>query len=136
MTDSDITNPTPSLFRVTVEVGDLDRAVGFYRALLGIEGRVLPGARCYFDCGPVTLAVQQVPPPLRPAAKSLYLEVADVDAAHARAAGLDCLSPDAVHGEPAGQIVRRPWGERSFYVEDPWGNPLCFVDRATVYTGR
>lgn len=28
-----------------------------------------------------------------------------------------------------------PWGERSFYVEDPWKNPLCFVEEGTVYTG-
>lgn len=126
----------PGLFRVTIEVGELDRAVEFYGALLGFAGRVLPGARCYFDCGPVTLSVQQVPPPLRTAAKSLYLAVDDVDAAHTRAAELGCLSTDVVHGEPAGRVTVRPWGERSFYVEDPWGNPLCFVDRATVYTGR
>jgi hypothetical protein len=31
--------------------------------------------------------------------------------------------------------VVRPWGERSFYVEDPWKNPLCFVEEGTVYTG-
>ena len=29
----------------------------------------------------------------------------------------------------------RPWGERSFYAEDPWGNPPCFVEERTVYTG-
>ena len=36
---------------------------------------------------------------------------------------------------PGGGIVVRPWGERSFYVEDPWKNPLCFVEEGTVYTG-
>ena len=36
----------------------------------------------------------------------------------------------------AGQIVVRPWGERSFYVEDPWSNGLCFVDEKTLFTGR
>ena len=36
---------------------------------------------------------------------------------------------------PMGEIARRPWGEVSFYVEDPFGNKLCFVDRATVFTG-
>jgi hypothetical protein len=40
-----------------------------------------------------------------------------------------------VHGEPAGAICKRPWGERSSYAVDPFGNPLCFVDRATVFTG-
>jgi hypothetical protein len=30
----------------------------------------------------------------------------------------------------------RPWRERSFYVFDPDGNGLCFVDETTVVTGR
>jgi uncharacterized glyoxalase superfamily protein PhnB len=33
-----------------------------------------------------------------------------------------------------GQIANRPWGERSFYLRDPFGNPLCFVDETTVFT--
>jgi len=32
--------------------------------------------------------------------------------------------------------VERPWGERSFYAVDPFGNPLCFVDQKTLFTGR
>lgn len=40
-----------------------------------------------------------------------------------------------VHGEPGGEISVRPWGERSFYAEDPWGNPLCFVQTVTTYPG-
>jgi hypothetical protein len=49
---------------------------------------------------------------------------------------LDCLSDDDVHGASAGEIVVRPWGERSFYAEDLWGNGLCFVDDKTLFTGR
>jgi len=30
----------------------------------------------------------------------------------------------------------RPWGERSFYAHDPFGNPLCFVDATTIFTGK
>jgi hypothetical protein len=33
-----------------------------------------------------------------------------------------------------GVIAQRPWGERSFYMNDPSGNPLCFVDEKTVFT--
>jgi hypothetical protein len=40
-----------------------------------------------------------------------------------------------VHGEPGGQISVRPWGERSFYAEDKWHNPLCFVEAGTIYPG-
>ncbi len=50
-------------------------------------------------------------------------------------APLSCLSREEVHDAPGGGIVVRPWGERSFYAEDPWGNPLCFVEEGTVYTG-
>ena len=36
---------------------------------------------------------------------------------------------------PMGKIARRPWGEVSFYLHDPSGNPLCFVDEQSVYRG-
>jgi hypothetical protein len=61
--------------------------------------------------------------------------VTDIDAIHARASKLACLAKGVVHGEPAGSIVVRPWGERSFYVVDPYGNELCFVDASTIFTG-
>ena len=41
-----------------------------------------------------------------------------------------------LHGAASGDIVVRPWGERSFYVQDPWDNGLCFVDQNTLFTGR
>ena len=70
-----------------------------------------------------------------PAAKALYFTVRNLEAAFERAAALGCLSREDVHDAPGGGIVVRPWGERSFYAEDPWGNPLCFVEEGTVYTG-
>lgn len=69
------------------------------------------------------------------AAKALYFLTDDLDGAHARAKALDCLSDEDVHGEPGGAPATRPWGERSFYADDPWGNPLCFVQAGTVYGG-
>jgi catechol 2,3-dioxygenase-like lactoylglutathione lyase family enzyme len=124
----------PQFFRLNVEVADLDRAIGFYTKLLGIEGRKQPGSRVYFECGPVTLQVVSVPAP-HPAAKALYFTVKDLDAVFERAQSLGCLSAETVHDAPGGGIVVRPWGERSFYSLDPWGNPLCFVEEGTVYTG-
>ena len=35
-----------------------------------------------------------------------------------------------------GEVAERPWGERSFYANDPFGNKICFVDRPTVFTGE
>lgn len=127
----------PQFFRLNIEVGGLDRAVVFYSMLLGLEGRKQAGSRCYFTCGAVTLQVVDVSASgmPHPAAKCLYFTVKDLDAVFARAAALECLSPEAVHGRPGGEISVRPWGERSFYADDPWGNPMCFVEAGTVYPG-
>jgi len=70
-----------------------------------------------------------------PAAKALYFTVNDLEAIFERARELSALSSEPVHGAAAGSIVVRPWGERSFYAQDPWGNPLCFVEAGTVYAG-
>ena len=127
----------PKLFRVTLEVGDLDSAADLYRQLFGVEGTRHPGARHYFDCGGVIIAVLDVSQgglTPTPGPKSLSFAVEDIDAVHERAAGLDVLAPYQVHGEPAGVVVERPWGERSFYVVDPWGNDLCFCQNGTLFT--
>ena len=127
----------PQLFRLVVEVGDLDAAIVFYTDLLGVQGRKQAGRRCHFDCGPVTLQVLDVSSDGRPhpAAKSLSFTVENLEAVFDRARTLSCLSREDVHGAPAGGMIVRPWGERSFYAEDPWGNPLCFVEEGTVYPG-
>jgi hypothetical protein len=36
---------------------------------------------------------------------------------------------------PLGEIAKRAWGEESFYASDPFGSPLCFVARESVFTG-
>jgi catechol 2,3-dioxygenase-like lactoylglutathione lyase family enzyme len=126
----------PQMFRLSVEVGDLEEAIAFYDQLLGVEGRRQAGARSYYECGPVTISVLNVSPKApHPAASALYFTVTNLKAAHERAAALGCLSDELVHDAPAGEIVVRPWGERSFYAEDPWGNPLCFVQTGTTYPG-
>jgi catechol 2,3-dioxygenase-like lactoylglutathione lyase family enzyme len=127
----------PKLFRVTLEVADLERATQLYAALFGLDGQRYPGARHYFDCGGVIVAVLDVSRggmPPTPGPKSLYFAVDDVDAVHVRADQLGVLAPYQVHGEPASAVITRPWGERSFYVVDPWGNDLCFCENGTLYT--
>jgi catechol 2,3-dioxygenase-like lactoylglutathione lyase family enzyme len=128
---------TPKIFRVTLEVSNLDEAAAFYAKLLESPGKCHPGARHYFDCGGVILALQD---PTQggfsptPGPKSLYFATNDVDAVHARAKKLGALAPFMVHGKPAADVIERPWGERSFYVTDKWGNELCFVQDGTLYT--
>lgn len=129
---------TPQLFRINIEVGDLARAQTFYETLLGLQGRPQPGSRFYMNAGAVALQVVDVTAfggAPHPAAKALYFSVADLDALHARAVSLNALSGDMVHGVSGGAISVKPWGERSFYANDPWGNPLCFVEAGTVYAG-
>ena len=129
-------NP-PSLFRLNIEVGNLDQAAEFYSTLFGLVGRKQAGSRCYFTCGAVTLQVVDVSSVGKPhpAAKALYFAVDDLDAVFARAEALGCQSREDVHGVSGGGISVRPWGERSFYAEDKWQNPLCFVDAGTIYPG-
>ena len=127
----------PQFFRLNIEVGDLNAAIAFYTKLLGVEGRKQAGSRCYFNCGAVTLQVLDVSSSREPhcAAKALYFTVNDLEPVYQRARELDCLSAETVHDAPGGGIVVRPWGERSFYCEDAWKNPLCFVEEGTVYAG-
>ena len=128
------------LFRIILQVPDLDRASEFYGKLLADSGRRIPrGGRHYFDCGPVILALVDVSAggeTAIPIPDYIYFAVSDLQTVHQRARELNCLSKEDVHGEPAGEIVKRPWGELSFYVADPWGNGLCFVDEQTLFTGK
>lgn len=131
-----MTTDGPILFRLDIEVDDLEGAIRFYRTLFGQAGRRQAGSRIYFDCGPVTLQVVDVSSTRDPnPARTLYFTVPDLDVVYERASSLDCLSREAVHGAPAGSISVRPWGERSFYAKDRWGTPLCFVEEGTIYPG-
>jgi catechol 2,3-dioxygenase-like lactoylglutathione lyase family enzyme len=129
----------PKLYRVILQVSDLDKATDFYTKLLGIDGRRIRGGRHYFDCGPVILALLDLTAggeKAAPIPDYVYFSVKDLEEIHARAKVLDCLSQEKVHDESSGEILTRPWGERSFYAEDPFGNLLCFVDERTIFTGR
>jgi uncharacterized glyoxalase superfamily protein PhnB/catechol 2,3-dioxygenase-like lactoylglutathione lyase family enzyme len=134
------TDMVPKLFRIVLQVSDLDKASDFYQRLLGDEGTRIPrGSRHYFDCGPVILALVDVTAggeQPQPNPDYIYFAVSNLDQVYERAKALNCLAKDRFHDQNAGEIVKRPWGELSFYVEDPWGNGLCFVDEGTLFTGR
>lgn len=96
----------------------------------------------YFDCGAVILGVldysSQAEGERPTVAEAIYLATDDLEGVYRRAHDLGCLSPGLIHDDPhnpLGEIVVRPWGERSFYVDDPSGNALCFVDERTLFTG-
>ncbi|MQA00188.1 MAG: VOC family protein [Dehalococcoidia bacterium] len=114
-----------------VPVTDLTRAVEFYSTLLETDGERVSDGRHYFDCRGTLLACvserHATEEHFRPLPDYCYLAVDDLEAAleRARAAGADVEA----------EIDSYPWGERSFYVRDPFGNPLCFVDASTVFLG-
>ena len=131
------------LYRIILQVDDLDKAEDFYGQLLGDRGRRIPYAsRHYIDCGPVILALvdvtgeKTIETQPKPLPDYIYFSVSDLETFHDRASALQCLSDEDFYGDSAGAIVKRPWGERSFYVHDPWENGLCFVDEKTLFTGK
>ena len=128
----------PNLYRIILHVSDLDQAASFYTKLLGTTGRSIRGSRHYFDCGSVILALLDPTgggEETRLLPDNIYFSVKNLEEVYDRARELGCLSNKDVHGERAGEIVVRPWGERSFYVVDPFGNGLCFVAEETIFTG-
>ncbi|HKV90073.1 MAG TPA: VOC family protein [Thermoplasmata archaeon] len=132
----------PRLYRTILSVSNVERAGRFYGELLGTVGRLVGPGRMYFDCGPVILALvasaPEGPAPSR-SFDSVYFATGALEAVYRRAKDLGCLLGGNLHDradQPMGAIVVRPWGERSFYVMDPFGNPLCFVDETTVFTGK
>jgi uncharacterized glyoxalase superfamily protein PhnB len=130
----------PKLFRIALQVGDLAQAGEFYSKLLDDPGIPIPrGSRHYFNCGPVILALVDVAKggeSPQPTPDYIYFAVNNLEEVFERAKAMNCLCQDRYHDQQAGEIVMRPWGERSFYAEDPWGNGLCFVDETTLFTGR
>ncbi|MGH8066093.1 MAG: VOC family protein [Candidatus Entotheonellia bacterium] len=129
----------PKLFRVLLEVSNLSSAVTFYSALFGIPGRPIFGGRHYFDYGEVILGFVDVSATGRdaqPIPQYVYFAVSNLDEVYRRAEELGCLASEDVHGGSSGKIEVRPWGERSFYAADPFGNLVCFVDAETVFSGR
>jgi catechol 2,3-dioxygenase-like lactoylglutathione lyase family enzyme len=131
-----------NLYRVIMPAGDIEVSSAFYARLFDQPGMKVSGGRHYFRCGGVVLAVYS------PAGDGdrttphanfghVYISVDDLEAVFGRAQALGCLvTATGDGGLPMGEIAKRPWGERSFYADDPFGNPLCFVDAATLFTGR
>jgi len=129
------------LYRVILPVSDIEAATKFYASILGTAGKRVSSGRHYFDCEGTILACydpiadgdrhQATPNP-----DNIYLAVDDIEAtlAKCKAAHAD-FPPGKTGGAPLADIAKRPWGEVSFYILDPFGNPVCFVERSTMFTG-
>jgi len=124
---------TAKLFRVILPVTDIERAAAFYAAVLGTPGERISRGRHYFDCGGTILACLDPRADgegrdARPNPQHVYFAVDDLEMTLNRARAAGCTKLDD-------RIETRPWGEWSFYAEDPFGNPVCFVDKRTVFAG-
>jgi uncharacterized glyoxalase superfamily protein PhnB len=122
------------LFRVIVPVSNIDEASAYYAAVLGKPGRRISPGRHYFGCGQCILAcfdprADGDPWDARPNPDHIYLAVENLEEYFQRVSH----QAKASISRP---IETQPWGERSFYCCDPFGNKLCFVDAATTFTGE
>ncbi len=122
------------LFRVIVSVTDIDEAAGFYSALFETPGRRVSPGRHYFDAGAVIFACLDAESdgddtPHCPNPEPVYFAVHDLQSFFERAKRRELIGSHV-------QIKTQPWGERSFYMQDPFGNPLCFVEESTRFTGE
>ncbi len=122
---------TAKLFRVVIPVRDVERGAAFYSVLLDDPGERVSDNRHYFDCGGVILACVEPREPgreFRPNPDHVDLAVADLDAAFERARRAGCNRLDDA-------IATQHWGERSFFLRDPFDNPIHIVDEKTMFTG-
>ncbi len=122
----------PTIFRVILPVNDIEKAQAFYTSLLGIEGKRVSPGRHYFRCGGTILACFDPRSDgdnfdLPPNPDHIYFSVKNLNAVFKRAQVLGAIILD--------EIGTRPWGETSFYLKDPFGNKICFVQEETVFTG-
>lgn len=124
------------LFRVIMPVEDLERAQKFYAKVLDMSGERVSVDRHYFQCGGTILACVHVARRFRPNMENVNFAVDNLEATHKLflEAISNGLGGEFLEGE-FGTIDTRPWGERSFYARDPFGNPICFVDSPTKFTG-
>jgi catechol 2,3-dioxygenase-like lactoylglutathione lyase family enzyme len=133
---------SPRVFRILLQASDLAASKQFYEKLLAVRGRAVAPGRIYLDCGEVIVGLldysHAAPSERATPTEAVYFSTRALGQVYRRAKKLGCVDPGLIHNDPAnpaGEIVVRPWGERSFYATDPAGNPICFVDARTLFTG-
>ena len=124
------------LYRIILPVTDIAKAVAFYSSILAQNGKRVSSGRHYFDLGGTILAIYD---PISDGDKLnekwlfhenqyIYISTDNLEDIHQKITNSDCMYVDEA-------IETMPWGERLFYANDPFGNPICFVDDRTVFLG-
>lgn len=111
---------SPSLVRVVVSVTDLERALEFYRDLLGLPATVVPGFATLPLGDGTDVFLHERPSAPSDSGVAPSFGVGDLDDLCSRwaAAGGTIVDP------PASQ----PWGERMAVVRDADGHLVCLVE--------
>jgi len=117
------------LHQVALHVEDMDRAVAFYRDVLGLPlvARFDPPGLAFFDLGNVRLLLEVGAP-----ASLLYLEVDAIDATRSRLvdAGVTFVDePHLIFADTEGTFGPPGTGEWMTFLRDPEGNLLALVER-------
>ena len=117
------------LHQVALHVDDMDRAVAFYRDVLGVPlvARFDPPGLAFFDLGNVRLLLEAGAP-----TSLLYLEVDDIEATRARLvdAGVTFVDePHLIFADADGMFGRPGVGEWMTFFRDSEGNLVALVER-------
>ena len=115
-----------------IGVRDLERAIAFYRDILGLEVRPIPGANwAPVNIGPnLSLDLDQDPELVtdQPKPVIIGLVVESADETHAQLAAKGAV----LEAEPQDQY----WGVRNFYLHDPDGYKIEVAQPLVRSTGQ
>jgi methylmalonyl-CoA/ethylmalonyl-CoA epimerase len=121
------------LHQVAQRAEDLERAVGFYRDVLGLRhiATFEPPGLAFFELGGTRLLVERNAPPAL-----LYLGVMDITAAWQalEAAGVDLVDPPHVIFADTTGTFGPPADEWMAFFKDSEGNTVGLVERRSSLT--
>jgi methylmalonyl-CoA/ethylmalonyl-CoA epimerase len=117
------------LHQVALHAADLDRAVAFYRDVIGLRfvARFDPPGLAFFDLGNVRLLLEAGAP-----ASLLYVEVDDIDTERSRLATAGVAFVDEPHlifHDADGTFGRAGAAEWMTFFHDSEGNLVALVER-------
>ena len=117
------------LHQISQRAGELDRAVAFYRDVLGLRfvARFDPPGLVFFDLGNTRLLLEGNAPSV-----VLYLETDDLDESHRSlvAAGAEIVAkPHRIHRDDAGDFGPPGNEEWMLFFRDSEQNLLALVER-------
>jgi methylmalonyl-CoA/ethylmalonyl-CoA epimerase len=115
--------------QIAVNASDLERAVAFYRDVLGMRFLFQVPRMAFFDCGGIRLMLGLAErPEFDHPASVLYYQVAEIAAAHRE------LASRGVTFEAEPHVVHRAPGQELWlaFLRDSEGNPLALMEERKV----